>query len=178
MSVLYRLLSPTSLGEFSIVMRGEDEFGTRFFVHGEEVTPTPAGIEVDVDIDFRKFERIRPDYLQTTWGIPLFSKNFFDSAPAQLRDDIETIPAELHLRGGRSTYLAARTTKYLRLVDVDASKFSNIRGIRILTKPSFDPSAGDFLVARDREFTRVFVASESLVTAIKETNLRMEYWPY
>ncbi|MEV6559286.1 hypothetical protein AB0M22_26470 [Nocardia sp. NPDC051756] len=175
MSVRYRLLPPTSLGEFSIVMRGEAEFGIRYFVHGED-TPTPSGIEVDVDLAFRKFDKIRPDYLQTTWGIPLFSADFIDSAPAQLRGDIETIPAELHLNGGRSTYFAAKTTKYLSLVDVDASKFSFIRGIRILTKPSFDPSVGGFCVARDKEFTRVFVASESLVTAIRD--LRVGYLPY
>ena len=178
MSIYYRLLYPTPLGEFSIVMRGEDEFGTKFFVHDEEVTPIPTFIDVDVDINFQKFEKVRPDYLQTTWGIPLFSQNFIENAPGELLADIETIPAELHLRGGRCSYFAAKTKRYLKLVDADASKFSIIRGIKILTKASFNIPADNFLLARDIEFKRILVATEEMISVIKDKGFNMEFLPY
>lgn len=178
MSIFYRLLHPAPLGEFSIVMRGEDTIGTNFFVHAEEVSPTPTFIEVNVDLNFQKFNRVQPDFLQTTWGIPLFSKNFVDNAPMELMDDVEIIPAELHMNGGRCTYFAAKTRKYLNLIDTDTSKFSNIRGIRILTKASFNESAGNFLLARDAEFKRIFVATEGMITAIKDQKFHIEFLPY
>ncbi|NSL86162.1 hypothetical protein ECE50_004940 [Chitinophaga sp. Mgbs1] len=179
MSIFYRLLSPTSLGEFSIVMRGEDTLGTNFFVHNEEVNPMLTCIDVDVDLNFQKFEKVQPDFLQTTWGIPLFSQNFVENAPGELLADIEPILAKLHLRGGRCTYFAAKTKKYLQLVDLETSRFSNIRGIKILTKASFNNSAADnFLLARDAEFKRVFVATESLISAIKDRKFNVEFLPY
>lgn len=178
MSTFYRLLYPTPLGEFSIVMRGEDKLGTPFFVHDDQAAQAPSAIDVDVDINFLKYERVRPDFLFTTWGIPLFSQNFVDNASAEFLAEVDLIPAELHFRGGRSAWFAAKTKKYLKLVDNDASKFSNIRGIKLLTKASFHSSVEDFNLARDAEHKRVFVASEKVIAMIKDKNLRMEFWPY
>lgn len=76
------------------------------------------------------------------------------------------------------TYVAIKTRKYLPLVNTDASKFSNIRGIKLLTKASFDGATDDFYVARDTEFRRVFVASERMITTIKDKQFRVEYLPY
>lgn len=37
-------------------------------------------VEIDVEPDVRTFDRIRPDYLQTTKGIPIFSEAFVEAA--------------------------------------------------------------------------------------------------
>lgn len=178
MEKYFELLHPTPLGEFSIAMRGENEFGSAMFVDDPVATADVGRVDVDVDLDVGKFDKMGPDYLQTTKGIPIFSERFVASMPEAFGQDVVTVPAVLHLRGGSRNYLAGRVERALDLVDADASSFSNIRGMKILTRPVFKPAKQKFYLARDRAFRMYMVASEDLVGQAEAHELRLEFLPY
>lgn len=117
------------------------------------------------------------DYLQTTKGIPLFSPRFVEAMPDAFARDVSLVPATLHLRGATRPYLAGRIERALDLIDAEASSFSEIRGFRILTRPTFLPVETTFLLARDRTFRFCFVASEDLVRRARTHDLRVEHVP-
>jgi hypothetical protein len=174
----FELLHPTSLGEFSITMRGEDEFGTAIFIDDPTATVSINKVEIDVDLDIKKFDKIGPDYLQTTKGIPIFSEKFVTSMPEAFAQSVTMVPATLYLRGGTRDYRAGKIELALDLIDTDASSFSNIRGIRILTRPVFKPVTQEFYLARDHAFRMYMVASEKLVQQVETHGLKLEFLPY
>lgn len=164
------LLPLASLGEHSIAMVGEDKFGSAYFVHGTTVAlgdPPQDRIVVDVDLPGKKFDRVRPDFLMTTKGIPLFSRRFIDTVEDLSGGEVDLVPATLRLREGEREFMAGRTVKRLPLIDADASRFLNIRGIRILTDPVFAETSEPFLLARDQEFRRYLIASARLAALIQ-----------
>ncbi|WP_157515122.1 hypothetical protein [Luteimonas abyssi] len=173
----FQLLSPSRFGDFSIAMRGEDEYGTGYFVDGVTEAIEIARVDVDVDVSIQAFRKAAPDYLQTTKGVPLVSQAFRDEALVHFANDIDVVEAQLHLNGGTVDFFALRL-KALALIDVDRSLFSDIGGIRILTDPVFDPSVPDFYLARDEAFRDFIVASGALVALIVDKKLRVEYMQY
>ncbi|WP_067199029.1 hypothetical protein [Microbacterium sp. XT11] len=174
----YELLHPTALGEFSITMRGEDDFGCRLFVDDASAELTVDAVDIDIDLDVRRFDRIAPDYLQTTKGVPLFSETFVAVMPAAFADDVTVVPASLHLRGGDRTFLAGRIERTLELIDTENSAFSDIRGIAILTRPAFAPLTEKYMLARDVRFRTYMFASEDLITHAQRAGLAVEFLPY
>ena len=110
----FMLLPLASLGEHSIAMVGEDEFGTAYFVDGTNEAlgdPPQDRIVVDVDLPAKKFDRVRPDFLMTTKGIPLFSRRFIDVVGNAFRGEVDLVPATLRLRDGEREFMAGRTAR-------------------------------------------------------------------
>lgn len=171
--------------ELSIAARGADkvehlQYLDDVFIHGKDIE-SPASIDVDVEFDGRKVERIDSDFLTLGTGlIPLVSKRFVDTMPVKLIDDMELIPARLHLEGGAVMFFAIRFTRYRTLVDPDNSAFSEFAQgrIKILTKPRFVRQTDEFYLARDAVFPRVFVATDLMIAEIEKHNLNIEHLPY
>ncbi|RIQ21255.1 hypothetical protein [Jiangella rhizosphaerae] len=172
------LLHPTPLGEFSITMRGEDAFGSTMFVDDPAATVDVHSVHVDVDLDAGRFDLVGPDYLQTTKGVPIFSERFVAAMPESFTRDVVTVPAVLHLRAATRHFLAGRIERDLELIDPEASSFSDIRGIRILSRPAFKPVGTSFLLARDRLFRTYMDASVELISQVDANQLNLEYVPY
>ena len=171
-----------SLGEHSSAMVGEDEFGSACFVDGTTDVlgdPPRDRAVVDVDLPGKKFDRVRPDFLMTTKGIPLFSRRFVEAVEDLLRDDVDIVPATLRLQDAEREFMTGRTVKYLPLIDPDASRFMTFSaGIRILTEPVFTESTEPFMLARDLEFRDYLVASARLADLIQQHKLRLHVMPY
>lgn len=177
----FELFPLASLGEHSIAMVGEDEFGSAYFVDGTTEAlddPPQDRIVVDVDLPVKKFDRVRPDFLRTTKGIPLFSRRFIDAVEDEFRAEVDLVPATLRLRDGEREFMAGRTTRCLPFIDADASMFSTIAGIRILTDPVFAETTEPFLLARDREFRGYLIASAQLAALIQQHTLQLHVMPY
>lgn len=171
-----------SLGEHSIAMVGEDEFGSAYFVDGTTDVlgdPPRDRIVVDVDLPAKKFDRVRPDFLMTTKGIPLFSQRFVEAAQDVFRGEMDIVPATLRLQDAEREFMAGRTVKYLPLIDPNASRFMTFSaGIRVLTEPVFTESTEPFMLARDLEFRDYLVASAQLAELIEQQELRLHVMPY
>ena len=176
----FSLLPPASLGEHSISMVGEDEFGSAYFVDGAAAAlddSPPDRIVVDVDLPGKKFDQARPDFLLTTKGVPLFSRRFVDAVEDVIRDEVVLVPATLRLQDGEHEFIAGRTVRYLPFIDAGASGFSTIAGIRILTDPVFTEITEPFLLARDQEFRGHLIASSRLAELIQQHRLRLQVKP-
>lgn len=181
MAIPFELLPLSALGEHSITMDGEDEFGTAYFVDGTMATlgdPPRDRVRIVVDLSLRTFDRVRPDFLSTTKGIPLFSERFIRAAGRPFSDEVDLVPATLSLNDGERAFFAARARKTLPLIDPRASTFSRIGGVQILTEPVLRDPGEPFLLARDDQFRDCLFASSDLIAIVKEQKLRVHLAPY
>ena len=114
----------------------------------------------------------------TTKGVPLITERFVNAASPALTGEVDLVPAWVSIGGREYDYFAVRTRKALPLIDPEASIYSHIGDVAILTDPVFLQPGEPFLLARDRRFRDYLCASSQIADVIEAENLRVFVTPY
>ena len=170
---LLTLFPPHPLGDFPCRMRGPRDGGSDWFVQDRWPEGGVSRIDVDVEVPGVRFNCVRPDFLQTTHGIPLLSARFVQNLEDAVLKDVDLVPARLHLKGATADFHALRIRSTRDLVDAERSSFFTSRGQRVLARPTLRDVPDDFWFARDTEFRTLWVASPRIGALIAERRLHV-----
>lgn len=112
------------------------------------------------------------DFIESSIGAPIFSPKFKQLVNGKYNNSLELYPCEIIKSKIVYNFYVGKIIQYENLIDVEKSRFRKLTdGRDVLMSPIYKEYVGNFFMARDSEFSHIYVCGEEFASFTRSNNL-------